>query len=388
MKLSEAKEKHCMCIYKLTFPDGKSYVGKTKSLSGRISIYEKFYKEKNDGILSDAIREFGLDNIELSIVAEPKNIKDCDKELILSVLEIKYIREYNTLTPNGYNVSSGGEVLNIPLEYLPTCDYGCKSILVYDTDGSFVKEFESINKCAYDYGINSDDVRLYLDKRKAFMGKYIFRTKKYNYIPEKIDTTTIKVKERVRYKNIVVKNLIEKDVFIGRPIKALVYDMNGDFVGEFNSKTEAIRSFSKSNSFPFGVYRDGYIVYKKVSDDYPKKIEPYVETLDYILSDEYKPLSECQKIERPIRDISSIIERNSINKSDCCKGFGLHGKHKNLINNFKVRQYDDNGFEKIYGNMRDASNESGIPYANIWACVMGKTKKCRGYKWEKYEGDK
>lgn len=35
MKLSEVKDSSA-CIYKLTFPDGKSYVGQTKDLRSRV----------------------------------------------------------------------------------------------------------------------------------------------------------------------------------------------------------------------------------------------------------------------------------------------------------------------------------------------------------------
>lgn len=377
MTFEEAKKKSCACVYKLDFPNGKSYVGMTKNLGGRMDIYERVYAEKETKVHL-AIREFGLGSLCVSILSEPKNLHDWEKELVLSVLEISYIKQYDTIYPNGYNVSLGGEKLNIPVECLSSINenythtQGDKPILVYDIDGNFLKEFPSIARCAYDFGFDADNVQEVVGKSKAYKGKYIFREKKYNYIPEKIDVTGIKVIDRVKYNTVIVKKYVEREVMKGRPNYSIVYDENGDFVGEFSSKVEALRTFTKSHNVPFGVYHNGYVIYKKVSDDYPKKIEPYVETVGKKLGAEYKPMTECEDLIPQVKK-KSYYER---------KGYR---KHTRLINDFKVRQFDDGGFEAIYDNMRDASEKTGIRYCGIWACIMGRTKTCKGYYWEKIE---
>lgn len=62
-------------------------------------------------------------------------------------------------------------------------------------------------------------------------------------------------------------------------------------------------------------------------------------------------------------------------------GMSQIGKTKCLCS----RKYDGNGFEKFYDNMRDAAEQSGVRYCNIWACVMGRVKKSCGFCWEKVD---
>lgn len=309
-------------------------------------------------------------------MSEPKNLKGNELNLCLSVLEIYFIKKYDTLVPNGLNVSIGGEDLLIPAEYISSIglnskrsEIGCAPILVYDIDGNFLMEYPSIMRCAYGLGIDDELVRTNIGKKKSVLGKYIFREKKYNYVPERIDTTGIKIVNKVKYRTVYVNRYVEREVKVGQPREALVYDENGDFVGEYKSKNEALRTFTKTHSVPFGRYSNGYIVYRKVSDDYPKKIEPYVETLHKKLGEIYKPMSECEDL-----DVSS--NRNSKYER---KGWG---KHQNLINDFKIRQYDDKGYEATYNNIRDAAEATGIRYSSIWACVKGITRKGGGYFWE------
>lgn len=381
MTFEEAKRKHCACIYKIAFPDGKYYVGKTMDLGSRIQLYFRFYDSSRSGELSNAICRYGFDSLDISVLTEVSCKDKSDLDTALSILEIKYIRDLNTITPNGYNVSVGGEILGIRAENIYTGldvskNYGeNKPILLYGVDGKFLKEYPSVLRCAYDLGLDDDDVRAHVNKKRALCGKYLLREKKYNYVPKTICVSDVKVKERVRYKNIIVPKYVEKEINVGRPCKSLLYDENGDFCGEFDSKIQALRSFTNSHSVPYGAYFGGYIVYKKVSDDYPKKIEPYSEAADYILGDVYRPLSECDRISDSVKKKS---RKNYYKK----KG---SSEHDSLINDFMVRQYNDSGFEKVFQNIRDASKYTHIPYANIWACVFGRTKTCRGYHWEKYD---
>jgi len=87
-------------IYILTSPESKSYIGQT---------IQKFNKRLNDHKngnpycrkLKEAIEIFGLDKFKKDILWEGDND-------ILDEMEKKYINQYNTLYPNGYNLSSGG----------------------------------------------------------------------------------------------------------------------------------------------------------------------------------------------------------------------------------------------------------------------------------------
>lgn len=165
MTFEEAKKKSVSCVYCMEFPNGKKYVGKTKNLGKRLSLYESF-SDVGNGMLSGAISEFGLGSIGVSVLSEVSCCGKVDLELCLSILEIKYIREFGTTDADkGYNVSFGGEVLGIPIEYLTTDEdaiksytAGCKPVLLYDENGDFVKEYPSIAMCAYDNGWDEDSV--------------------------------------------------------------------------------------------------------------------------------------------------------------------------------------------------------------------------------------
>ena len=87
-------------IYKLTSPEGKSYIGQTiqtfnKRMSGH--VHGKSYCRA----LKDAIEKYGFDTFQKQIIWEG------DNDLILEK-EKYYIDHFNTIYPNGYNLSSGG----------------------------------------------------------------------------------------------------------------------------------------------------------------------------------------------------------------------------------------------------------------------------------------
>lgn len=104
MEFIEAKRKSDACIYCLTFPNGKCYIGKTKDLGSRMGLYKRFNGDNNK-YLQGQIDEFGLDAIDVSILTSVKCKNDVDLDICLSLLEIKYIRELGTLYPDGLNVS-------------------------------------------------------------------------------------------------------------------------------------------------------------------------------------------------------------------------------------------------------------------------------------------
>lgn len=381
MTFEEAKKKRVSCVYCMEFPNGKKYVGKTKNLGERLSLYEKF-SDVGNGMLSSAISEFGLGSIDVSVLSEVSCCSNVDLELCLSILEIKYIRELGTTDADkGYNVSFGGEVLGIPIEYLTTDEgaiksytTGCKPVLLYDENGDFVKEYPSIAMCAYDNGWDEDSVRNAIGRSSLFYGRYFVRAKRYDYVPLKMELPKgYEVRERVKYKTrieeVVVTREREKYVFVG----ALKYDKNGDFCGEYASKSEALRTFTQARGVTWGKYYGGYILFKKKCDDYPTQIEPYSVLSKKITKDYYVPADELE-------DIPSFFEVSSENK-DVSHGC-VNGKYMNIKHRFKVYQYTLGGeFVAEHDSIRDASHDTGISYAQIYNCLKGATKRAAGFLW-------
>lgn len=357
------------CVYCLEFPNGMKYVGKTHNLGDRFRIYLRNVEDSTGGKVCDAIREFGWDSVKFKVLVDVRGLVKVDTELCLSILEIKYIRELNTLFPNGYNMSFGGEALRIPPEYLTTdadaiksFSSGSKALLVYNADGDFVEEYESIARFAYDKGFEEDNVRAVVDKSRAFKGKYILRTKRYGYAPNKIDTSGIKIVERKKYKTVIEEKVVLKERYKQVEVAALAYDMNGDFVGEYESRAEASRMLTGS-TLPWGKYVRGYILFKKTGDDYPKKIEDYLTLRNKALDEVYKPAEE-------LKDLPKLTKTNRI----CYK----------LKNDRPVNQFTlDGEFIAQYPTLRGAAAaQTDVAYSQIYACVKGKTKRGGNFIWQ------
>ncbi len=80
---------------------GKRYVGKTM-----LSIEKRFYKHCYDAkrgsstYLHKAIRKYGIDNFEVYAIEQTDDISE---------RELFWIHELNTMAPNGYNLTIGGD---------------------------------------------------------------------------------------------------------------------------------------------------------------------------------------------------------------------------------------------------------------------------------------
>jgi len=98
-------------IYCLTSPSGKKYIGQcVKFLSsgkkwGYISRWKDHIRDSKTKnfcrLLNNAIIKYGEENFNVELIAE------CDITE-MNQLETYYISLYNTLTPNGYNLTTGG----------------------------------------------------------------------------------------------------------------------------------------------------------------------------------------------------------------------------------------------------------------------------------------
>lgn len=94
-------------IYKWTnLINGKIYIGQSKDIETRYKkhIAASFYTKSNtyNTAFHRAIRKYGVDNFLFEVVCIC-NIEELD------VLEKFYIKKYNSLVPNGYNMTTGGE---------------------------------------------------------------------------------------------------------------------------------------------------------------------------------------------------------------------------------------------------------------------------------------
>ena len=89
-------------LYKHTSPSGKSYIGITSNYSHR--CYAHQHNKSRCPAFFAAIQKYGWDNFTHDILASGLTKADA------CVMEQQTIIQYNSLAPNGYNLTTGGEV--------------------------------------------------------------------------------------------------------------------------------------------------------------------------------------------------------------------------------------------------------------------------------------
>lgn len=97
------------CLYRIDFPSGKSYIGVTsKPAEWRLTEHKNAARSTGDLVIHKAIRKYGENSCTISTLV----ISDDDD--YLKAIEVLAIKKFNTLTPNGYNMTSGGNGVNGP----------------------------------------------------------------------------------------------------------------------------------------------------------------------------------------------------------------------------------------------------------------------------------
>lgn len=89
-------------IYKITnLVNGKSYIGQSIDPNHRFIAHCSRAKNDSDNSpIHAAIKKYGKENFKLDILEWTENYNQREKDLII---------QYNTISPNGYNVCKGGE---------------------------------------------------------------------------------------------------------------------------------------------------------------------------------------------------------------------------------------------------------------------------------------
>lgn len=370
MKIEDAKKCRCACIYRMRFPDGKAYVGQTRNLRDRIELYEKF-GDKGVGKVAEAVGRYGMDSVDIDILSEVRGVQLSDLPVVLAVLEIKYIREEGSIWPAGYNVSIGGEVLGIPADVIQTrmgVSYNGqhKPVLVYNLEGEFVDEYESVQRCAYGLGIDENEVRSHVDKRDSLVrDMYMLRFKRYGGVPEKIIPFRPRKVEKVVHETKVVTRERER-VVVRKKSPVLKYDESGHYCGMYESATEAAISIGVS-AIRKGVLQRGYM---------------FVDYDGGEIREEIGPIGRGDTRLPKYSAAVAAADDGTLSIDKVNKGWGR------LINDFRVGQFGKDGeLVRVFDSINEASHRTGLAYSNIWACVFGRTKTSGGYIWRRIPDD-
>lgn len=99
-------------IYKIeNLQNGKIYIGQSIHIEKR---WQEHCQPSSNSLISQAIKEFGKDNFSFEIIEE---VDDIEK---LTEKEIYYIQNFNSVIPNGYNVSTAdGKHKHVFAKYPP-----------------------------------------------------------------------------------------------------------------------------------------------------------------------------------------------------------------------------------------------------------------------------
>lgn len=84
---------------------GKSYIGKSKDYISRFEKHKKLAKLKINRRLYDSINHHGIENFELNLI---EDLGNCSAN-VANEKEIFWIKEFNSLIPFGYNMTTGGD---------------------------------------------------------------------------------------------------------------------------------------------------------------------------------------------------------------------------------------------------------------------------------------
>lgn len=375
------------CVYRLVFPDGKYYVGKTKDLRERVHLYERKMKDSDDSSrVMCALREFGIENVVVEVLTSVSSRFESDIELCLSILEIKYIREQDCIYPNGYNASIGGEVLGIPADVIETKfgvrskEFASKPILAYDIDGNFVAEYPSVNKCAYELGVDENRVKDVLGKVKLLRNTYMLREKRYGEVPKKILPFKPEVVKKTKTEYDVVTEKVYRQKEFSNA--AIMYDKNGDYVGLFDNVRKS-RQYLKmeDTKMPFGREFRGVYIFHYNGGEIKQHLGAFKsKNLTTMFYDDILALGDVENIgERISLVLEPVPEKEVVEKNPKVV---VKREPKPRVEKYTL----DGQYVCTYENAIHAAADNNVYSSAIHSCAKKKTRRCGNFIY-RYEGD-
>lgn len=216
--LDDPTERYCE-IYKITnLTTGKIYVGQAVShilnhkryrpygRDGRFKchISEAFSTKKNQShYLNNSIRKYGVADFVVDLI-EYCEIAEADDK------EIHYIKHYNSLFPNGYNLKNGGSVFTHSDESKKRVSNG---VISYFKDKK-IQKFKNIIQI-------DDDIEKYikpLNRNKEQYGWYVYiERKKADF--GGVHISLAESKESAKEFIISLKNQMAKHLEAGNPLE-------------------------------------------------------------------------------------------------------------------------------------------------------------------------
>ena len=283
----------------------KSYIGQTSNpINIRKNQHLSASFNENDKswhlYFHRAIRKYGIDNFEWTILEKissdtKENLYEC-----LNVLEIKYIKQYNSYY-NGYNLTLGGN----------TARNSPKKIIIYNENGNIINTYNSAKEVSTLLNKSEAIIRSICRKEQLFLYvnkiRYIIRYADYNLTEQEI-----KYIQSLNYS----KNIIQYDI---KGNKLAIYESCKKAAEVLNCKDYNIRACCDRNSKYVNINNNKYIF--RYNNDFVSK-----EDILKLCKDVYKIKAINSKTKKVIGIYNSYMEASKAlnispgSISNCCKG--------------------------------------------------------------------
>lgn len=200
--------------------NGKKYIGQTlrDDIKIRWSYHKSMQKNSIGHYLYNAYKKYGIENFKFEIICICFD-EDCNK------YEIDYIKKYNTISPNGYNLKSGGENQKHHAE--------TKKLMRQKNKKPISNETREKLKL---YGLKCRGIKLSNEQKEKMSSA---RTKYWaNISTEAFESISNKRKEIYLKKDSKTKQALENGTKLLRK-KVLKFDKNGTLLNSYASISQA-----------------------------------------------------------------------------------------------------------------------------------------------------
>ena len=282
-------------IYKFTnINNGKSYVGCTNCLPTRLMQHIEVKCDTNS-LLHEAIKNEGIFSFVIQILDKTEYADDAFS------LEAKYIKQYNTFTPNGYNKTVGGK--GAPGLY-------GNRVVMLSLEGEILKTYDTANNAEKD-GYNPGEVlKTCKNIKKAYKGKIFMFENDFKENGARIYVEKERSKNLKQVKRVVQCDLQGNKINVYESI-TIASDMTGTSRTSISSCVSG--RYKSANNFIW-VYEENYPI-KNIDSYVPKKKGNKIMQIDIVSGEVINVFNSIADAGRYIGKSYKFIQK-VVDKSD------------------------------------------------------------------------